>query len=63
MTNDEVTKLNIVARRFGVPFRWLKKQAEAGKFPCIKAENIILVIPANVERFLVESAKGSNSDN
>lgn len=63
MNDKKIIKLNVAARQFGVPFRWLKRQAEAGKFPAVKAENIFLVLPEAVEKFLVESAASGGNDN
>jgi hypothetical protein len=56
MDTRKVIKLNVAARQFGVPFRWLRQQAEAGKFPAVKADNVFLVLPDAVEQFLVEAA-------
>jgi len=63
MENKKIIKLNHAARLFGTPYNWLKQQAEAGKFPVIKADKTYLVVPKNVETFLLDLAtKGGNDD-
>jgi hypothetical protein len=63
MTQLKIIKLNYAARMYSVPYRWLKQQAEAGKFPAIRADKTYLVLPKNVETFLLDLAtKGGNND-
>ena len=45
------------ARRFRVPVRWLRAEAEAGRIPHVKAERVLLFDPEAVERVLLERAQ------
>jgi len=56
MENKKIIKLNQAARLNSVPYQWLKRQAEQGKFPSVKAGNVYLVKPEIVEDFLVQLA-------
>ena len=49
--------LNIVARRLRVPVRWLRAEAEAGRVPSLRAENVFLCDPTAVEFALLERAR------
>jgi hypothetical protein len=57
MKTKKIIKLNHAARLFDTPYHWLKQQAEAGKFPAIKADKTYLVLPKNVENFLLSLAE------
>ena len=46
------------ARRFRVPVRWLRAEAEAGRIPHVRAEQVLLFDPETVERVLLERARG-----
>ena len=46
-----------MARRLRVPARWLRAEAEAGRVPCLKADNALLFDPETVERVLWERAR------
>lgn len=50
------------ARLFRVPLRWLKAEADAGRMPHLRAENVYLFDPEVVERELMRRAReGSQS--
>lgn len=51
--------LNIVARRLRVPVRWLRAEAEAGRVPSLRAENVILCDAEVVEEALLQRARQS----
>jgi hypothetical protein len=46
-----------MARRLRVPARWLRAEADAGRVPCLKAENAILFDADEVERVLLRRAR------
>ena len=54
--------LGLMARTLGVPTRWLRSEAEAGRLPCVKAERALLFDPEAVERILVERAQQPQSE-
>ena len=49
--------LGPMARRLRVPARWLRAEADAGRVPCLKAENAILFDADEVERVLLQRAR------
>ena len=49
--------LNLVARRLRVPVRWLRAEAEAGRVPCLRADNKLLCDLEAVEAALLERAR------
>lgn len=52
--------LRRAARRLGVPAKWLREQAEAGKVPGLRAGNRWLFLPDAVTEAIEEMAKASN---
>ena len=50
-------KVGVMARAIGVPVRWLRAEAESGRIPCLKAENVYLFDPDVVTKLLSERAK------
>lgn len=63
MKQRKIIKLNYAARMYGVPYKWLREQAEAGKFPTIQADKTYLVLPKSVEVFLLNlAAKGGDNE-
>jgi hypothetical protein len=54
--DSELVHLNTLARRLGVPAVWLRREAEAGNLPHIKAGSQLLFDAATVERILLERA-------
>ena len=46
-----------MARRLRVPVRWLRAEAEAGRIPHVRAENVLLFDPGTVERVLIARAR------
>ena len=50
-------KTGPMARRVGVPVRWLRAEADAGRIPALKAENVYLFDPAVVIDLLAQRAK------
>lgn len=60
---NKLVKTGAMARRLGVPVRWLRAEAEAGRIPALKAENVFLFDPDIVIDRLAERArKGANDD-
>lgn len=56
MINDKIVRLNCAARMFRIPLAWLKQQVEENKIPAVKAGNVYLIKPENVEQFLLQEA-------
>ena len=56
MNNDEpkVVGLGAAARLLGVPAKWLRSEAEAGRLPHLKAGDVLLFDPKVVERIVLE---------
>ncbi|MFH1110710.1 MAG: hypothetical protein V1790_16155 [Planctomycetota bacterium] len=48
--------LGPTARRFRVPSRWLREEAEAGRVPCLKAGRALLFNTEVVASVLLERA-------
>ncbi|MCJ7729848.1 MAG: hypothetical protein MUO27_08250 [Sedimentisphaerales bacterium] len=59
MNNSEHILLTCgaMARQLGVRPKWLKAEAEAGRLPHVKAEDIFLFEPETVFSILVERAQ------
>lgn len=53
---DELLSLSRMARRLGITQRWLRGQADAGKLPCLKADNRYLFNPIAVQESLAAKA-------
>jgi hypothetical protein len=60
-TTTRLLPLNVVARRLRVPVRWLRSEAEAGRIPCLRAQNQFLCDLVAVEAVLLERARQSAS--
>jgi hypothetical protein len=60
-SENRLLKTGPMARRIGVPVRWLRAEAEAGHIPALKAENIFLFDPAVVLELLEQRARGGNA--
>ncbi len=64
---SKLLPLGPTARRFRVPMKWLRKEAQAGKIPHLDADGIFLFDPSVVERILLKraarsSGKGANRE-
>jgi len=59
---NELLKAGPMARRLGVPARWLRAEAEAGRIPALKAENVFLFDPQVVSGLLAERARKGTGD-
>lgn len=46
-----------MARRLGVPASWLRREADAGRIPCVRAGAQRLFAAELVERLLLERAR------
>lgn len=57
-----VLPLNRMARRVGVPAKWLKAEAEAGRIPHVKAGKRYIFNAAAVARVLAERADRIESE-
>lgn len=53
----KLVKAGPMARRIGVTVRWLKSEADAGRIPCLKAENIYLFNSDVVLEILAQRAE------
>ena len=51
-----------MARRLRVTAKWLKAEADAGRVPCLKADNTYLFDPETVELVLLERARKAGRD-
>lgn len=49
-----------MAERVDVPAKWLREEAEAGRIPCLICGQFLRFDPAEVERVLMERAKGKS---
>lgn len=57
-------KVGVMARVVGVPVRWLRTEAESGRIPCLKAENVLLFDHDVVINLLAKRARqGVRSEN
>ena len=56
-TKTNLLKVGVMARTLGVPVRWLRAEAESGRIPCLKAENVYLFDPDVVTNLLAERAR------
>ena len=50
--------VRIAARRYGLPVKWLKGQAKAGKIPALVADNQVLFDRSILAKWLADHAKG-----
>lgn len=55
-TKEQLLPLNLTARYFRVPLRWLREEAQAGRIPHVRAEKAFLFNIDVVERVLLERA-------
>lgn len=58
-TQSKLLPVGPTARRFRVPVRWLKAEADAGRIPCVRADAVLLFDPDIVERVLLERAQAA----
>ncbi|MGH7172489.1 MAG: hypothetical protein ACRELG_19595 [Gemmataceae bacterium] len=58
-TKSQLIPLNVAARWLRVPVRWLRGEAEAGRIPCLRADNQILCDFEAVQAVLLERARQS----
>jgi hypothetical protein len=56
-TQSRLLPLNRMARELRVPVRWLRAEAEAGRIPHVKAEQVLLFDPETVEAVLLARAR------
>jgi len=59
---SNLLKLGVMARRLGVPVRWLKAEADAGRIPHLRAEKVYLFDPQVVFDLLAKRARGTEGD-
>jgi excisionase family DNA binding protein len=57
MSDTKYISIEQAAARLGLPVGWLRREAQAGRVPAIKAGRRILLDPQAVERALVERAQ------
>jgi len=60
---NNLLELGAMARRAGVPVRWLKGEADAGRIPHLRAERVYLFDPQVVFDLLAERARGKEAAN
>ena len=53
----ELLPLGTMAARARVTQRWLRTEAEAGRIPCLNADNRLLFHAETVERLLLDRAR------
>lgn len=53
---DRLVVLGAMARRLGVPTKWLRAEADAGRLPHVQAGNTLLFVPDVVTRLLAKRA-------
>ena len=53
---DDLLSLSRMARRLAVTQRWLREQADAGKVPCLRADNRYLFNSLAVQKTLADRA-------
>ena len=56
MNDETLLPLLAAAARLGVSGPWLRKEAEAGRLPCLRAGNRLLFHIPTVEKILVDLA-------
>ena len=57
ITQPKLLPIGPTARLFRVPVAWLRKEAEAGRVPHLKADKAFLFDPEAVEQVLLERAR------
>ncbi len=57
MLTARLQPLGIVARALGVPAGWLRREVDAMRLPCVRADQVILFDVPTVERLLIERAQ------
>jgi len=65
MNNEKqnLLPLGAMARRVHVPSKWLRREAEAGRIPHLKADQQLLFNPEIVEPLLVDRASSGGQVN
>jgi len=53
--------LPAMARRLGVPMSWLRREADSGRLPCVRAGSRRLFDCALIEQLLLERARAVNA--
>jgi hypothetical protein len=56
-TPSQLVTINQAARWLRVPLKWLRAEAEAGRIPCLRADNAILCDLDAVEAALLQRAR------
>jgi hypothetical protein len=54
---SQLVPIRLVARWLRVPVRWLRAEADAGRIPCLRADNQFLCDLEAVEAVLLERAR------
>ena len=54
---DRLAPLRIAARELDVPATWLRREADAGAIPCLRAGNVLLFDLTHVRQLLLERAR------
>ena len=62
VTQSKLLPIGPMARRLRVSVRWLRAEADAGRVPHLKAEEVFLFDPGAVEAVLVERAQRQVGD-
>lgn len=59
---DKVLNLSRMARRLGVTQTWLRREAQAGRVPALRADSRFLFEPEAVEEAVAHRAARSNQE-
>ena len=62
ITQSKLLPVGPTARRFRVPVKWLRDEAEAGRVPCLQAGKALLFDPDLVEQVLLERARQAQGE-
>ncbi|MEN6384376.1 MAG: glutathione S-transferase N-terminal domain-containing protein [Phycisphaerales bacterium] len=57
MKKENLIHIRIAARRYGLPPKWLREQAKAGKIPALIADNQILFDASILAEWLSKKAR------
>lgn len=62
MLEFKLLDTSAAARRLGVPARWLRAEAQAGRVPCLRAGTRFLFYIPTVERLLHKAARNGRPE-
>ena len=59
---DNLIHVRVAARRYGLPIKWLKEQAQIGAIPALVAGNQVLFDSDILADWLAQQAKGGDDE-